>query len=128
LKAHLAGGSNRLPTFAMLQGEHQFSANGGPIMHIPLTFNRNPLNYSAEKSMDGQIFTRPGDGYIGIQFSTNAELKPSHFSAGVGPGKFEALARLMVEVDPQAAIRAFGAAMNDITVQKLDAAEVVTAA
>ncbi|MDN3276954.1 hypothetical protein QWJ07_22015 [Frankia sp. RB7] len=87
------------------------------MFNIPLTFRR----YSGEEDMKGQIFTRPSDGYIGIQLSTNAEVKPSHFSAGVEPDKFEALARMMVEVDPQAAIRAFGAVMNDITIQKRDA-------
>jgi len=92
-------------------------------MSIPVTFTR----YSGEEDMKGQIFTRPGDGYIGIQLSTNAERKPSHFSAGIGPNKFEALARMMVEVDPQAAIRAFGAVMNDITVQKRDDTEATAA-
>jgi hypothetical protein len=92
---------------------------------MQLKFTRSPYkdhSYSAEESMDGQIYTRPGDGFIGIHFSTNADRRSrSYFSAGIGPNQFEELARLMVEVDPQAAIRAFGAAMQDVEIQKQEA-------
>jgi hypothetical protein len=39
----------------------------------------------------------------------------------LAPEQFEELARLMVEADPQAAIRAFGAAMQDVEIQKREA-------
>jgi hypothetical protein len=103
-------------------------------MHVPLTFTRSPYkdhHYSAEESMDGQMYTRPGDGYIGIHFSTKPDLRNrSYFSAGINPNRFEELARLMVEADPQAATRAFGMAMKDVEIQKreTEASEVVAAA
>jgi hypothetical protein len=89
---------------------------------MPLKFTRSPYkdhSYSAEVSMDGQLYTRPGDGYIGIHFSTDPDRhNRSYFSAGINPHKFEELARLMVEADPQAAVRAFGAAIQDVEIQK----------
>jgi hypothetical protein len=100
---------------------------------MPLKFTRSPYqehNYSAEVSFDGQIYTRPGDDFIGIHFSTNPDgHNRNTFNAGINPCQFEGLARLMVEADPQAAIRAFGAAMMDVEIQKpeTDASEVVAA-
>jgi hypothetical protein len=92
------------------------------VIVMPLQFKREPYknhSYSAVVSFDGQIYTRLGDGYIGIHFSTNLDGRGrSYFSAGIGPSNFEDLARMMVEVDPQAAIRAFGAAMRDVEIQK----------
>jgi len=68
------------------------------------------------------MYTRPGDGFIGISFSTSPDGRHrSHFAAGIDPKKFEELARLMVEADAQAAIRAFGAAMLDVQIQKQEA-------
>ena len=89
---------------------------------MPLKFRREPYrdhSYSAEMSFAGRMCAMSVDGYIGIQFSTKPDgLRRSHFRAAIGPAKFEELARLMVEVDPQAAIRAFGAAMQDVEIQK----------
>jgi hypothetical protein len=53
----------------------------------------------------------------------------SDSAQGIDPKQFEDLARLMIETDPQAAIRAFGAAMRHIEIQKqeADASETVAA-
>jgi hypothetical protein len=92
---------------------------------MELKFTRSPYedhSYFAEKSYDGQMRVWHHDhsyGYLEIGFSTNPDgRRRSTFSAGIGPNKFEELARLMVEADPQAAIRAFGAAMQDVEIQK----------
>jgi hypothetical protein len=100
---------------------------------MPLTFTREPYrdhSYSAEVSFDGRMSAMSVDGYVGIQFSTKPDaLRRSHFRAAIGPTKFEELARLMVEANPQVAIRAFGAAMRDIEIPKreTDASDTVAA-
>jgi hypothetical protein len=107
-------------------------------MHMKLTFTRSPYEEHhplAEKDFDGSISrcisnSFQGAGYLQISFSTNPDgQKRSTFSAPIGPKQFEELARLMVEADPQAAIRAFGSAMKDIEIQKreTDTSEVVAA-
>jgi hypothetical protein len=74
-------------------------------MHMQLRFKRSRYedhSYFAEKSYDGHIRI--------CCVSTNPDgVRRSTFGAGIGPNQFEELARLMVEVDPRAAIRAFGA-------------------
>jgi hypothetical protein len=55
-----------------------------------------------------------GLGYIAFGFQTNpGGLRSSDFSGYIEPKQFEELARLMTKADLQAAIRAFGAAMQD---------------
>ncbi len=102
-------------------------------MHMQLKFTREPYrdhSYSAEVSFDGQlrVWREPSYGYLEIGFSTDGQRRNT-FSAPIDPKQFEELARLMVEADPQAAIRAFGAAMQDVEIQKreTDASEVVAA-
>ncbi len=96
---------------------------------MPLKFTREPYrdhSNSAEVSFDGRMYAMSVDGYVGIQFSTKPDgLRRSHFRAAIGAAKFEELARLMVEADPQAV----GAAMKDVEIQKreTDASEVVAA-
>ncbi len=99
-------------------------------MHMQLTFRRSPVeehSYFAEKSYDGHIRIwrlshEKSCGYLEIGFTTNPDgQRRSAFSAGISPEQFEELAQLMVEADPQAAIRAFGAAMRDVEIQKLEA-------
>jgi hypothetical protein len=126
------------PTFALFQSDHQ-SSEGRIVMHMHLKFTRSPYedhSYFAEKSYDGQMRiwrTETRDqsyGYLEIGFSTNPNgQRRSTFTAGIGPYQFGEMARLMVEADPQAAIRAFGAAIKDIEIQKreIDPSEVVAA-
>ena len=96
-------------------------------MHMKLEFTRSPYeehSYFAEKSYDGHMrLWRSRDfSHLEIGFSTNPNgQRRSTFSAPIGPKRFEELARLMVEADPQAAIRAFGAAMKDAEIQKGEA-------
>lgn len=103
------------------------------VIVMPLEFKREPYgdhSYFAEVSFDGRMYAKAVDGFIGIQFSTNPNgIRRSTFSAGIGPKKFEELARMMIEVDPQAAIRAFGAVMKEVEIQirETDATEVVAA-
>ena len=106
---------------------------------MQLKFTRSPYedhSYFAEKSCDGQTRIWRAEtrgqsyGYLEIGFSTNPSgQRRSTFTAGIGPNQFEEMARLMIEADPQAAIRAFGAAMKDVEIQKREIAtsEVVAA-
>jgi hypothetical protein len=102
-----------------------------PVIVMPLEFKREPYgghSYRAARWFDGHMYAKSIDGFIGIQFTTKPDGR-SQFSAGIGPAKFEELARMMIEADPQAAVRAFGAAMKDIEIQKreTDASQVVAA-
>ncbi|MBK5199821.1 MAG: hypothetical protein JJE37_16320 [Methyloceanibacter sp.] len=64
---------------------------------MPLKFTRESYkdhSYSAEVSFDGRMSGMFVDGYIGIKFSTKPDgLRRSHFSAAIGPAKFEELAQ-----------------------------------
>jgi len=53
-----------------------------------------------------------------ISFVTPAPGGESYFSSHVRPDRFEELARVMMEVHPEAAIRAFGAAIKDFSAEK----------
>jgi hypothetical protein len=60
-------------------------------------------------------------GGIEFTFTTNPYgEKRSDFYGKILCERFEELARLMIKVDPQAAIRAFGAAMQYVSVQAAD--------
>jgi hypothetical protein len=97
----------------------------GTVMHMQLWFKRSRYedhSYFAEKSYDGHMRI--------CCVSANPDgVRRSTFGAGIGPNQFEELARLMVEVDPRAAIRAFGAGMRDVEVEKreVDSSETVAA-
>jgi hypothetical protein len=106
-------------------------------MNMKLKFTRSPYEEHscfAEKFYDGHMciwrFHDKSTGYLEIGFSTNPDgRRRSTFNAPIGPDQFEELARLMVEADPQAAIRAFGAAMKDVEIQnpEIDASQVAAA-
>ena len=83
-------------------------------MHMQLRFKRSLYedhSYFAEKSYDAHI-------RIWCVSINPDGVRRSTFGAGIGPNQFEELARLMVEVDPRAAIRAFGAGMRDVEIEK----------
>ena len=57
--------------------------------------------------------------YLELRFATNLNgQRSSLFSTGISPQHFEEVARMMMEADPQAAIRAFGAAMQTAEIQR----------
>jgi hypothetical protein len=83
--------------------------------------NRRTTFLFREKSYDGQmrVWHEHSYSYLEIGFSTNPDgIRRCTFSAGIGPDKFEELARLMVEAEAQGAIRAFGAALQAVEIQK----------
>ena len=67
-------------------------------------------SYFAEKSYDGHIRI--------WCVSTNPDGVRGYVWCGMRANQFEELARLMVEVDPRAAIRAFGAGMRDVEIER----------
>src|SRR5437762_8362370 len=93
---------------------------------MQLDFTRTPESsdsYFAEKTFRGGLQAVRWDGdYWGIQinFSTNPTGRNhSNFRAVINPKQFEELARIMMEADPRAAIRAFGAAMQGAEVARI---------
>ncbi|MEA2891453.1 MAG: hypothetical protein QOI05_2246 [Bradyrhizobium sp.] len=53
-------------------------------------------------------------GRVRIAFATNPEgLRKQSYSVTIRPDDFETVAREMMKADPEKAIRAFGAAMQD---------------
>jgi hypothetical protein len=60
-------------------------------------------------------------GLIEIGFCSNPDgERRSTFEAYIVPDDFAELAKLMLKADPQAAIRAFGAALQDVSVQAVE--------
>jgi hypothetical protein len=61
---------------------------------------------------------RLSEGRVHFTFYCKGGRGGSDFTGHILPEQFRDLARIMVQVDPQAAIRAFGAAMQHISVQE----------
>src|SRR5262249_53969675 len=61
---------------------------------------------------------------IGISFVTNPDgQRSSTFEAYIEADKFEELAQMMVDADPQKAIRAFGAVLQGVNVETAKSSE-----
>jgi hypothetical protein len=68
--------------------------------------------------LHGDNFQVGFGGWLTIAFSTNPNgERRSVFSAVIHPRDFEALAMEMVKANPQAAVKAFGAAMQTVACQ-----------
>jgi hypothetical protein len=96
---------------------------------LKLSINRSPFgehSYFAEKTIAGSLLVsrvgRPSDfRYLEIRFVTNPDgQRSSLFSSAIVPEQFEEVARMMMEADPQAAVRAFGAVLQTAEVKRLD--------
>jgi hypothetical protein len=99
-------------------------------MEMEIEFVRSPessTEHRDERRFKGRLYvmswTQEQWG-LEIAFSTNPMGDDpkghdhSRFRAAIGPRQFEKLARIMREADPQAAIRAFGAAMRDVEIAR----------
>jgi hypothetical protein len=92
---------------------------------LKLSINQSPVSdhsYFAEKTLSGSLFV---DGisddlrYLALRFATNPDgRRSSLFSTAILPKHFEEVARMMLEADPQAAIRAFGTVLQTAEVQR----------
>jgi hypothetical protein len=88
---------------------------------IPITVNRSPFTgdgpHSRQKYSGALLAERYGSGgWIAITFCTNPKgLRKQSFYSAIGPRDFKDLARLMMEVDPVEAIKAFGVAMQEVS-------------
>lgn len=60
----------------------------------------------------------PSEGHIEMRFGTGGEERQSSYYAPIGEGRFAELAQAMIKANPQAAIRAFGAAMQSVEIAK----------
>ncbi len=92
---------------------------------LKLSITQSPLkehSYFAEKTLAGslQVVRVPGDfRFLALSFVTNPDgERSSQFSTGIDPKQFEELARMMMDADPQAAVRAFGTALQTAEVQR----------
>lgn len=74
-------------------------------------------NYKAGFRADRDEAGRPG--WVRISFATNPDgLRQQRYQLSVRPNDFEAFAREMLKADPERAIKAFGAAMQDFEISK----------
>jgi hypothetical protein len=88
-----------------------------------LPINRSPSSEHcllAEKTLTGSLHVvkTPTDfRFIELSFETNPHgQRSSQFSAAISPSQFEDVARMMMEADAQAAIRAFGVVMQSAAI------------
>jgi hypothetical protein len=93
---------------------------------MELEFVRSPdssIGYFAGRRFKGFLnLVRWTEEQWGIEmgFTTNPSgPNRSRFRAAIDPQQFEKLARIMMEADPQAAIVAFGAALRDAEVTRV---------
>jgi hypothetical protein len=72
----------------------------------------------AEEQFPASLTTWGDDsqGWLYLSFSTGSDKKASFFEITVPPRHFAALAQMMVDADPQAALQAFGKAMANVQV------------
>ena len=87
-------------------------------MPMPITVKREPFStvgsYTAPTEYAGAAVVFPELPAVCIQFDTNpGGQRRASYRISIHSGRFEELTRLMMKADPQAAIRAFGAAMQD---------------
>jgi len=92
---------------------------------LKLSINQSPLSdhsYFAEKTLAGSlhVVSMPNDfRFLELRFATNPDGRRSTlFSTGISAKHFEEVARMMIEADPEAAIRAFGTAMQAAQIQR----------
>lgn len=91
---------------------------------LKLSIKQSPLSdhsYFAERELVGALQSvQTGTfRFLELRFATNPNgQRSSLFSSGIGPADFEELARMMMQADPQAAVRAFGAALQTAEVQR----------
>lgn len=87
-------------------------------------FRREPKSehsFDAEKDFDGFVgAVKYDEKQSGLQmsFETNPGRQGSYFSGHIPPEHFDDLAREMLKVNQQFAIRAFGAAMQEFGTEK----------
>lgn len=86
-----------------------------------LTFHRRTAaNWGERLEFNGWLDeTRQDFGgktydYIEVGFSTDKPLGKGWFTATIRAADFEALAKEMVKTDPEASVKAFGAALQDV--------------
>ncbi|HZT27143.1 MAG TPA: hypothetical protein VFA57_15700 [Pseudolabrys sp.] len=62
----------------------------------------------------------PHSGFLHLRFETNPDgFRRSEFTANVSHSRFEEIAKLMVEANPVAAIKAFASALQTANVQEI---------
>jgi hypothetical protein len=59
--------------------------------------------------------------FVVFGYGSKLTLIVSEFYAHISPREFSALARMMMETDPQAAIIAFGEALQTVQIQRREA-------
>jgi hypothetical protein len=85
---------------------------------IQFTIVRSPASsdsYFKEKHFQCRLWAGPADGYLRLFFDTG---NGSEFRGGISPSQFADLARAMVATDLEAAIKAFGAALQQVEMPK----------
>lgn len=88
----------------------------------PLTsggsWSRNQKTYNADISVQHH-FMMDYPGYLSIDFSSGGASNRSLFRGTLsGVKEFSEIAKMMVEADPEAAVKAFSAALLDLTFPK----------
>jgi hypothetical protein len=87
-----------------------------PVYRHPQTANRGwSLQHKKYEAWVGATEVLAGQWYLSVAFITNPDgQKRSSFDGVISPDNFNDLAKEMMKVDPVAAIKAFGAAMQEI--------------
>jgi hypothetical protein len=94
-----------------------------------LKFNirRSPLSdhsYFAEKTFEASLFVghmkEDSPRWLELRFAAGTDERTSIFEGAIGARDFSSVATMMMEADPEAAIRAFGKAMEFARVQRRD--------
>ncbi len=93
-----------------------------------LKFNirRSPFSdhsYFAEKDIQASLFVEnwnEDQKWLQLRFSTGTNARTSIFEGALYPHNFAVLPEMMMEADPEAAIRAFGKAMTAVKIQRRD--------
>jgi len=93
-------------------------------VQIPIKVTREPYSggdprWRSRQEYTGSVFAEEGygsGGWISIRFSTNPEgFRKQSYEMNIHRRDFKDLARMMMEVDPVEAIKAFGVAMQEVS-------------
>src|SRR6516165_5590810 len=92
---------------------------------LKLNMRRGPLRdhrWPVEKLVEATLLVDgwgPPQRWLSLTFVTSPDgVASSRFHTAIHPRHFAEVAQMMVEADPEAAIRAFGKAMENVHIEK----------
>jgi hypothetical protein len=85
-------------------------------LKLELNITRSPLSNHTETTSAGTLFVdRTGDEkWLQLSFVTDPDGEACFFDTEIRPRHFATVAQMMMDADPEAAIRAFGKAMETV--------------